>query len=177
MIPTLALDTATKTGYCYADGQSLRSGVWMLSGSGSEHAGKPFQRLREFILDAHRAWRFRRLVFEASAYGGDFLAVKQFHNAARGVMLLVACELDLTWAEYVPATIKAFAGNGRFKKHDMIHALHRHYPDLANITSHDIADAVWLLKLDQHRQANPLAQLQEKKPKGRRRKQQAKLFR
>lgn len=169
---TLALDTALRTGYAHSSGYS---GVWRL-GSPGDKSGHPMARLEELILEAHANWGVERLVFEAAAYGGKYLATKQFHNACRGVMIACAAKLNIAWAEYHPSSIKAFAGHGRFQKWQMVRALHMHYPELSGVTDDNEADAWWILKLDQHTLANPLAKLyaeaKKKRPRRKKIKQQ-----
>jgi Holliday junction resolvasome RuvABC endonuclease subunit len=176
MTRTLALDPALSCGWAFGDGGLADSGVWCLKSSSQEHAGAPLVRLEKRIIEAVERFGIRRLVFEASAYGGDYPAVKQFHNGARGVMLATAFKLDLQWAEYVPSTIKAFAGSGRYKKPQMIESLKRHYG--IEVRSDDEADAIWILLLDQHRRSNPLAMAASKPKvkKGRRKAKDPTLF-
>lgn len=164
-IPTLALDTALTTGWAFGDGTQFEHGVWCLKGTATEHAGAPLKRLEDRIREAWERFGFERLAFEAAAYGGEYKAVKQFHNGARGVMLATAYKLGLQWVEYVPSTIKAFAGHGHYKKPAMIASLKRHYG--IEVRSHDECDAIWILLLDQHRQTSPLAQ-EMAKPKAKR---------
>jgi len=150
MIPTLALDPATRTGWAWTDGSDVRSGVWMLKGGASEHAGLPLVRLERLILETHSRLGIDRIVFERSAYGGDFLQTKQFHNQVRGIILATAAKIDASWADFSPTSIKAFAGHGSYGKPDMLRALHQHYPQWKPIKEENEVDALWILLLSEH---------------------------
>lgn len=151
MTHILALDPALVTGYAHSSGPR---GVWLLSGSAGEHAGTRLTRLEDFIIDAHRAWTVERIAFERAAYGGDYLATKQFHNQLRGVILLAAAKIGATWEDFSPATIKKFAtDNGRATKQDMMRALKIQFG--IETTSDNEADAIWILKLAEQRSASP----------------------
>jgi Holliday junction resolvasome RuvABC endonuclease subunit len=166
MIPTLALDTALATGFCWSNGDELLHGVWHLGGASLEHAGAPLVRLERNLTAMYESFGFRRLVFERAAYGGNFVKIKQFHNQVRGVLLLFAARNDLQWADYSPSTIKKFAtDHGHATKDDMVRALKLHFG--ITVRSDDEADAIWILKLDEHRRNNPLAAIEAaaKKPK------------
>jgi Holliday junction resolvasome RuvABC endonuclease subunit len=166
MIPTLALDTAMATGFCWSNGDELLHGVWHLNGASLEHEGMPLVRLERNLTAMFETVGFKRLVFERAAYGGDYLATKQCHNQMRGVLLLFAARHGLQWADYSPSTIKKFAtDHGRATKDDMVRALKLHFG--ITVRSDDEADAIWILKLDENRRNNPLAAIEEaaKKPK------------
>jgi Holliday junction resolvasome RuvABC endonuclease subunit len=176
-IPTLAADPALLTGWSFGRGEEFEHGVWSLKGGASEHAGAPLVRLEKHLVAAHERFGFERLVFEAAAYGSKHPATRQFHDCVRGVLIATAYKLDVAWAEYSPATIKAYAGHGHYKKPQMIAALERHFG--IKVRSEDECDAIWILLLDQHRRSSPLAQAAPKpkaKSCGRRKPKDPTLF-
>lgn len=162
MTRTLALDPALSCGWAFGDGNIEDHGVWYLKGSSSEHAGAPLNRMARFIRDAHDRFGIERIVFENASQGSHHENVKVFHNRLSGVIIAAADMIGATWGQYVPSTIKAFAGNGRYRKPQMIESLKRHYG--IEVSSDDECDAVWILLLDQHRRSNPLA-VEASKPK------------
>lgn len=163
MTRTLALDPALNCGWAYHDGADMTSGVWHLKATSTEHAGAPLVRLERKIVELHELSGIERIVFENASQGSHHEQVKVFHNRVSGVILATASKLGCTWDQYVPSTIKAFAGHGRYKKHQMIESLKRHYG--IEVRSEDECDAIWILLLDQHRRTSPLAQASKPKLK------------
>lgn len=158
--PTLALDPALATGWAFGSGDQFEHGVWYLKGASAEHTGAPLIRMERLIREAHERFGVQRIVFENASQGSVHENVKVFHNRVSGVILATAAKIGATWDQYVPTTIKAFSGHGRYKKPQMIAALERHYG--ITVRSDDECDAIWILLLDQQRRSSPLAQVAAK---------------
>lgn len=165
MTRTLALDPALACGWAWSDDTEMIHGVWYLKASGSEHTGRPLQRLHEHILRMDASHGIDRVVFENASQGSAHEQVKVFHNRVSGVILAAAARIGATWDQYVPSTIKAFAGHGRASKEQMVAWL-KSKMDIT-VRSDDEADAIWILLLDQHRRKYPQAarEAAAKKPK------------
>lgn len=131
-----------KTGYSHPDGYH---GIWRLKATGSEHGGRPLVRLREHLLKAHRAWGYTVLAAEDASFGSPNRNVQASHNELRGVIKLVAAELDVPVFFYRPKEIKAFAGGGGTSKAGMMQAC-RVLLGFEPLTD-DVADAAFVRAL------------------------------
>lgn len=142
MTQILALDPATSTGVAHSDG--LRT-VWHLGKSGG-HPGSRLVRLRELLLETAMEHPFDLLASEDASFGSHNPAVQAFHNQLRGIILGVACELNVPVRLFKPNTIKKFAtGSGRAKKADVIRAAEKFFGVVTE--SDDLADALFVLEL------------------------------
>lgn len=116
----LALDPAAKCGFAHSNGQR---GVWQLTGTADEHAGKRLVRLAEHIEWVRRNWGLDKLAFEDASFGSPNPAVQAMHNELRGVIKRAAAEYGIAFVAYKPTSIKAFAtGKGNAKKDQMVRA-------------------------------------------------------
>lgn len=141
----LALDPANACGFAHSDGHY---GVWNLTTSGTEHAGRRLNRLADLIRQAHADWGFDRIVYEDAGFGAGRgqLHTMAMHNELRGIIKATACYLGLPFEGYKPTTIKKFAtGSGNAKKPQMIAALKTRLG--IETTNDNIADALWILEL------------------------------
>jgi Holliday junction resolvasome RuvABC endonuclease subunit len=139
----LALDPANACGFAHSDGHY---GVWNLTTSGTEHAGRRLNRLADLIRQAHSDWGFERIVYEDASFGGINQNTKAKHNQLAGIIWAVACYLNVPCEAYKPTTIKKFAtGSGNAKKPQMIAALKTRLG--IETTNDNIADALWILEL------------------------------
>ena len=145
---TMALDPANTTGWAWSNaGADLRYGIWRLQVSSEEHSGNRLVRLRDFILDTHRAYGIDRIACEDASFGSPNPNVQAMHNELRGVIRATAAELGLPDPVlFTPPTIKACTcNNGLADKGQMIAAVNRLY--CLKITDDNVADAVAILKM------------------------------
>lgn len=146
-VKILALDPAAHTGYAHSDGHH---GVWLLTRGSGEFDGRRLERLREHIFAAFRDWGFEAIAFEDASFGSPNPNVQAMHNELRGVIKLVAAELDLEiLGPFHPTTIKKFAtGSGRADKGQMIRAAETQLG--IRVDDDNIADALFILELARH---------------------------
>lgn len=150
----LALDPAAKCGWAWTDGCRLKYDVWSLQAGTDSHPGRRLEVLREKLYAAYRDLGFDRLAYEDAQLGSHNFTTQGLHAELRGIIKLVASELEVETVAVNPATLKSFAcGNGRAKKHDMIRAAQ---VQLGIVTSDDnVADALFVLEYA--KQPRPLA--------------------
>lgn len=143
----LAIDPASVCGFAHSDGHY---GTWQLQSGADDHPGRRLERLREHIYAAQRSWGIDAVAFEDASFGSPNPNVQAMHNELRGVIKLVAAELDLkVIGPFHPTTIKSFAtGSGRAKKHDMIRAAETQLG--IRTTDDNVADALFILELAKH---------------------------
>lgn len=116
----LALDPAKLTGYSHSDGTR---GVIDL-GEGKHRVF----RFYDFILDIHRKTPFEVLAAEDAQAGSNNWHTAAQHAELRGVIKLVASQLNLDCIFIPPTSLKAWAAHsGRAKKHDMRRWAKIHY--------------------------------------------------
>lgn len=142
----LALDPAAKCGFAWSDGTLREYGVWQIALAEREHPGARLERLREHIYEAYRDWGFERLAYEDAQHGSPNFTIQGLHAELRGVIKLVACELDVDAIPINPTTLKSWAtGSGRADKGQMIRACQT----VLGVTTDDdnIADALFVLEL------------------------------
>ena len=143
----LALDPAATTGFAWTDGDRREYGVWQITRPGmTEHPGARLERMRGHIYEAYRKWGFERLAYEDAQQGSHNFTVQGMHAELRGVIKLVACELDVETVAINPTTLKSWAtGNGRADKAQVIRAA----KTLLDVTTDDdnVADALFVLEL------------------------------
>lgn len=136
----LALDPAAKTGWATSDG---RHGVWILQKGKS--SAERLSTLRYHIIEEAGFTALQLIAYEDASFGSRNPAVQALHNELRGVIKLVAHDLDIPSVGYKPAAIKKYAtGSGSSKKDQMIRAA----KTLLNIetTDDNVADALFILE-------------------------------
>lgn len=172
----LALDPAAACGFAWTDATApTHYGVWQLTRGASEHPGRRLERLRGHLYEAHRQWGVERIAFEDASFGGVNRNTQAMHNELRGVLKLVASELDIDVLLVHPTALKSFvAGHGHASKDQMKRAIETH---LGIVTADDnIADALAVLLWAQ---AHPNGQPSKKaaaKRVAKRRKKEPRLF-
>lgn len=120
----LALDVATKTGYC-----SLHeNGTWNFTESKRRNGNKMHGAFRVMLVAFIRRYGIHRIIAEDVAVNRHFYDLRRL-SELRGILLEVCDELDLPEPEFVnPATLKKFAtGDGRATKEQMIRACREKY--------------------------------------------------
>lgn len=168
----LALDPASTTGIAFGDDAAeapTHWDTWAITHPADSHPGRRLVRLRELIYAAHRTWRIDRIAFEESSFGSPNPNVQAMHNEHRGVIKLCASELGIPITPANIATVKAFAGGGRFGKAEMIAALEARLG--IRTTSGDVADACWIWAWAKaHPNGAPTAKQKKRVVKARRKK-------
>jgi Holliday junction resolvasome RuvABC endonuclease subunit len=140
----LALDPAATTGFAHSNGQY---GTWKLAAEDTS-TGERLKDLRQRITRYVEAYGCDLLAFEDAGFGSHNPAVQALHNELRGIIKLVAAELQLKTVGYKPSSIKSFAtGNGRADKRQMVQAART----MLGVTTEDdnIADALFILEMAQ----------------------------
>lgn len=116
----LGLDPANKCGWSLSCGQY---GVWLLSEK-DEHPGRRLERLRRNIYTLHREHQIEVIAAEDASLGSNNYHTAAAHNELRGVIKLVAAELELQLVMVNPTTLKKWlTGHGHAKKEHMIDAI------------------------------------------------------
>jgi len=136
----LALDVATKTGFCCYSG----SGVWNFTTKKDESKGMRLIRFRAKLLEIIRLLDLKLIVFEGAA------SYSKFPNFVgpemQGVLKLICEEHRVDYQAYVPSSIKKFAtGKGNAGKPLMIETAQRKYN--VEIIDDNHADAIHLYNL------------------------------
>jgi Holliday junction resolvasome RuvABC endonuclease subunit len=160
----LALDLATKTGWALWP----CSGTWRLPGADMQ-PGEREKALWNYLTAAHDNPGFDVVAVEdSSAFSrGGFAAAVQ--GNLRGVVSLFCAQHGITQLTCTPNQLKAFAGNGRAKKPEMIAAYLRHFPERHQPRDDNECDALWLLEWARAklagRIADPVKTTRQHKPK------------
>ena len=137
----LALDVATKTGFCTANG----SGVWDLTPKRDESKGMRLLRFRSKLIELHKAEPIDIVVFERTA---------GFHKAAlivqaelHGVLKVFCEENEIEYRAYSAGEIKKCAtGKGNASKQMMMDAAKANFTTI-KIIDDNHADALFLYLL------------------------------
>ena len=128
--PILALDPATTTGWATwsgAEGQAVTSsGTWRIDDV-DNRPGARLWRFYELLMERAREAQPATIAAEDAQFGSVNPDVKRFHAQLRGAIEMVAYRLNASVVFFKPTSIKAFAGNGRYKKPEMISAAKRHF--------------------------------------------------
>src|SRR6478736_3517810 len=135
----LALDIATKTGFC----TQTASGSWNLTPKKDESRGMRLVRFRAKLREICELEKIDLIVFEQLASYGKF---PNFVGAEMQGVLKLFCEESLIeYRSYAPTEIKKFGtGSGGAKKDKMVTAAQKYKPE---VTSDDEADAIILYHL------------------------------
>jgi len=142
----LALDIATKTGFC----TEHESGVWDLNIKSNESKGIRLLKLRSNIDHYVQKYNINLISFERSA--GMFKASLILAGQMQGVMLLYCEEHGIEYISYAPTEIKKFAtGAGNAKKDQMIASCKEKYGTKVIDDNH--ADAIHLYHYTKHKLA------------------------
>lgn len=137
----LALDIATKTGWC----TEHASGVWNLAPKKDESKGMALLRLRAKLLEVIELEKITVVVFERPA--GQHKAPIISQSEKHGVVKLVCEDLKIHYKAYSAPEIKKHAtGKGRANKAKMIEAAKAKWPDV-DIKDDNQADAMWIYDL------------------------------
>lgn len=148
----LGLDFATCTGWAHEDGKSPAFGTWDLS-TRNAHPGKRFDSLRHHLHALHAARPFWLIWAEDASFGSHHETTKAFHNSMRGIVCLVAYELNSQVSFVVPSQWKKWVGHGRLSKGRTIELARLHL-NVAPRNDNE-ADALWILEYGKHRRNNP----------------------
>jgi len=135
----LALDIATKTGFC----TQTASGSWNLTPKKDESRGMRLVRFKAKLREICEMEKINLIVFEQLATYGKF---PNFVGAEmQGVLKLFCEENNIEHKSYAPTVIKKFGtGKGNAKKEGMVEAAKKYNPSVA---SDDEADAIILYQL------------------------------
>lgn len=136
----LALDVATKTGWCHAE----ESGTWDLSPKRDESKGMRLVKFKAKVYDVINGEGIDLVVFErtAGAHKNALIVQAELH----GVLKELCETLEVDYRAYSAGEIKKFAtGKGNATKQQMIQACIDNY-NYTPITD-DEADAIHLYKL------------------------------
>lgn len=147
----LALDPASRTGWCVVDGSFIASGTWDLSVRRDESSGMRLIRLRAKLNEIHQEKNVELLVYEASRnlkYGNPIRVAAEL----QGVIQVWAIDNMIEFKGYSPSEIKKHAtGKGNCNKNAMMVAAHNRWPNVHRMGpsewSSDEADARWLADL------------------------------
>lgn len=137
----LALDVATKTGFCCSGG----SGVWDLTPKRDESKGMRLIRFRSKLAEMHQTIPIEVLVFERSAgfHKSSLIVQAELH----GVLKHFCEEQGIEYRAYSAGEIKKHAtGKGNAKKDKMVLAAKEKFPDI-DIVDDNHADALFLYDL------------------------------
>lgn len=135
----LALDIATKTGFCTANA----SGVWDLSPKRDESKGMRLIRFKSKLKDICSVEDIKVIVFErvAGFHKSAIIVAAELH----GVMKTFCEENGIEYRGYSASEIKKYAtGKGNAKKDAILKAAQVHKP---SIQTDDEADAYFLYLL------------------------------
>jgi len=135
----LALDPATICGWAHSSGEH---GVWDLT---SRDLGGVLRKMESALFSIHDRLGVRHIAYEDSFYGAINANTKLFHGATRGVIRMVAFDINASHRGYSPSTIKKQAtGRGRdVSKDDMVEACRTQFG--IEPSDHNAADAIWIL--------------------------------
>lgn len=149
----LAIDPATRCGWCWGDGTTFDYGVWDLGDVGE--TGLKLASLAACIRSVVARHGVDEIAYEEASYGGS--GRKKYgpqwstivlHNQFRGVIESTATELGIPTLVYNIMTIKAeTASNGRATKRDMIAAVRRHWGVELRDNQDNEADAIAIYQL------------------------------
>jgi Holliday junction resolvasome RuvABC endonuclease subunit len=139
----LALDIATKTGFC----TRTASGVWNLAPRKDESAGMRLIRFKGKLKEICEVEKIKLIAFEMPAIAGKFPNFVEMEMI--GVMKLFCAEYNIDHKGYPPATLQKFAtGKGKSNKPLMISECRRKYG--IDPIDHNEADAMHLYYLAIH---------------------------
>lgn len=136
----LALDIATKTGYCYKDG----GGTWNFTESKKRNDNKKHKHFRDTLIAFIEEHDIKFIVAEDILLNKMRFCAMVSLSELRGILLEVCDELNLPEPEFVNAiTLKKFAtGKGNADKEAMKEAMVRDYHKTPVDDNH--ADAFFL---------------------------------
>ncbi|MAM33786.1 MAG: hypothetical protein CMH28_01785 [Micavibrio sp.] len=138
----LALDVATKTGWCLSP---TEHGVWDLKTQRDESGGMKLIRFKAKLNEIHSIVRLDMVVFERTS--GRHKAALIHQSELHGVLKNWCDENGIQYRSYSASEIKKFAtGNGRASK-DLMMATCKDRYDIAPIDDNE-ADAVHLWYLN-----------------------------
>ena len=133
----LALDIATKTGWCTKDAH----GTWNLKALRDESAGMRLIRFKGKLREIIPSNGITFIAFEMSV--GAHQAATNVQSELIGVMKLICLEEGIEFSSYPPSSIKKFAtGKGNANKDAMVNAAQ----ELLGMVGDDDneADAMWI---------------------------------
>lgn len=138
----LALDVATKTGWCLGE---HASGVWDFKKQRDESGGMKLVRFRSKLEELYLTTRFDLVVFER--VGGRFKSAISVQAELHGV-LKHYCEINyIDYRAFSSAEVKRHAtGKGNANKKSMVDAAVERWPNI-NIIDDNHADALWIWNL------------------------------
>lgn len=141
----LGLDPANHCGWCWTDGKSLASGVWLLSHGERARTGEhPGRRIRALVGQIKIAARDRQVslvAYEDAAFGSHNPRQKTDHAELAGAIRLASYDLGLPCATANPATLKKWlTGSGKADKRQVMAAVERMFG--VRCQSDDEADAI-----------------------------------
>lgn len=142
----LGLDPASKTGWSLSSGEH---GLWLIAEKNDEHEGRKLERLRRLIYKTHQQNQITLIASEDAVMGTHFFKTQNFHTEIRGVIKLVAAELELPIIWVNPGTLKKWlTGHGKAEKHHMIDAIRTRFG--ITVSDDNIADAIAVMEYAKH---------------------------
>lgn len=143
----LGLDPASQTGWSLSNGEH---GLWDIAQKNDEHEGRRLERLRRLIYKTHQQHKITLIASEDAVMGTNFFKTQNFHTEIRGVIKLVAAELELPIIWVNPSTLKKWlTGHGKAEKHHMIDAIRTRFK--VTVSDHNIADAIAVMEYAKHK--------------------------
>lgn len=142
----LALDLATTTGWAArTDSGVLTSGTISFKGGRYEGGGMRFLRFRRWLVEMIHLNGVKEIVFEEVRRHLSTDAA-HIHGGLLAVMMSEAEAHNIPYRGIPVGTIKKCAtGKGNAKKHEMIEAAMKRWPE-QNIHDDNQADALWILE-------------------------------
>ncbi len=137
----LGLDPAAQCGWAMSSGDH---GVWQLTAK-DDHMGRRLERLRRHIYALHQEHHLTVMATENASIGSNNVHTAGMHNELRGIIKLVAAELELPLVLVAPSTLKKWlTGHGGAKKEHMIDAIRIRFG--IHVADHNIADAIAVME-------------------------------
>ncbi len=152
----IGLDPANNCGWCVVsdDQRTIAFGCWELNLKSDKHPGRRHERLRKLLFGAKRRFSITAIAYEDAVQGSHLFHVQQSHSELRGIIMLVAAELEIPTFAVNPMTLKLWlTGSGKAKKPDMIASVHRRFGINTNDDNEADAIAVAFYQLHQNRVA------------------------
>lgn len=140
----LALDLATRTGWCFEDHRYLAYGEWDLSFKKDESPGMRIVRFMSKLTELLDGVKPDIIAYELPT--GKYITPIKTESELIGVLKLTAEQRGIEYKGYSPSEIKKWAtGKGNANKALMIAAAEGRY-GIANTTDNE-ADAIHLCKM------------------------------
>lgn len=154
----LGIDPAQRSGFYHSDGFFVAENCTRYG----DRPGQSLIRFKKLLTDILREHPAELIAAEDASFGSPNPNVQAEHNERRGVIKVVAAELEIEVKFFQPTSIKMFAtGSGRADKSQMMRACKT--LENLDIQDPDIADAYWIMRLGSRPDCWP--QQKAKKPR------------